>query len=158
MKHNYFKHLFTTLLLLCTTVATAHDFEVGGIYYKRTADGAIVTFAGSSYSEVANEYSGDIIIPSTVLYNGIKYNVISINSNAFRDCANLTSIIIGDNVTQIFDNAFRGCNNLKKVSIGKRVNNIYSSAFYYCTSITSVHYNCKNVSGCEYYAPSTSNR
>ena len=149
MKHNYFKHLFTTLLLLCTTVATAHDFEVGGIYYKRTADGAIVTFAGSSYSEVANEYSGDIIIPSTVLYNGIKYNVISINSNAFRDCANLTSIIIGDNVTQIFDNAFRGCNNLKKVSLGKNVNNIYSSAFYYCTSITSVHYNCKNVSGCE---------
>ena len=28
------KHLFTALLLLCATVATAHDFEVGGIYYN----------------------------------------------------------------------------------------------------------------------------
>ena len=36
MKHNYFKHLFTALLLLCTTVATANDFEVGNIYYYIT--------------------------------------------------------------------------------------------------------------------------
>ena len=34
MKH--FKHLFTILLLLCATVATAHDFKVDGIYYNIT--------------------------------------------------------------------------------------------------------------------------
>ena len=30
------KQLFTTLLLLFATVATAHDFEVDGIYYNIT--------------------------------------------------------------------------------------------------------------------------
>ena len=34
MKH--LKHLFTALLLLFTTTATAHDFNVDGIYYKIT--------------------------------------------------------------------------------------------------------------------------
>ena len=30
------KHLFTALFLLCTTVVTAHNFEVDGIYYNIT--------------------------------------------------------------------------------------------------------------------------
>ena len=33
MKHN-FKLLLVALMLLCSTVATAHDFEVDGIYYN----------------------------------------------------------------------------------------------------------------------------
>ena len=69
MKHNYLKHLFTALLLLCTTMASAHDFEVGGIYYKilskedKTVE---VTFKGSSYREYSNEYTGSVVIPETV--------------------------------------------------------------------------------------------
>ena len=53
MKHNYLKHLFTALLLLCTTVASAHDFEVDGIYYKitdRNFGYVAVTYKGSSSS------------------------------------------------------------------------------------------------------------
>ena len=74
MKHNYFKHLFTALLLLCTTVATAHDFEVGGIYYnilseeEKTVE---VTFKGTSYYD-SREYSGSVVIPETVVVSGTK--------------------------------------------------------------------------------------
>ena len=36
MKNFYKISLFTALLLLCSTVATAHDFASGGIYYNIT--------------------------------------------------------------------------------------------------------------------------
>ena len=67
MKH--LKHLFTVLLLLCTTMATAHDFEVGGIYYKILSEEdktVEVTYKGLSYSAYSNEYTGSVVIPETV--------------------------------------------------------------------------------------------
>ncbi|MBR4968004.1 MAG: leucine-rich repeat domain-containing protein [Bacteroidaceae bacterium] len=63
------KHLFTVLLLLCTTMATAHDFEVGGIYYKILSEEdktVEVTYKGLSYSAYSNEYTGSVVIPETV--------------------------------------------------------------------------------------------
>ena len=66
MKHNYLKHLFTALLLLVATVASAQSFEVDGIFYnilseeEKTVE---VTFKGL-YGE--NSYTGDVVIPATV--------------------------------------------------------------------------------------------
>ena len=71
MKHKHLKHLFTTLLLMmCSTIATAHDFEVGGIYYnilseeEKTVE---VTYKGTYSSQYSNEYTGSVVIPSTVV-------------------------------------------------------------------------------------------
>ena len=74
MKHNYLKHLFTALLLLCATMATAHDFVVGGIYYNflsKTDKTVEVTFKGTSYYQYSNEYSGSVVIPASVVYNDV---------------------------------------------------------------------------------------
>ena len=63
------KHLFTALLLLCSSVAFAHSFEVDGIYYNitnSTTKEVAVTYSGSSSDAVANEYTGSVVIPSTV--------------------------------------------------------------------------------------------
>ena len=79
------KHLFTALLLLCATAATAHDFEVGGIYYNitSTTDFTVeVTYRGSSYYEYSNEYSGNVVIPESVTYNGSTCSVTSIGKEA----------------------------------------------------------------------------
>ena len=59
--------LFAALLPL---VASAHDFEVGGIYYNITSESdktAEVTFKGDSYDSYWDEYS--ITIPATLTTN-----------------------------------------------------------------------------------------
>ena len=109
MKHNYLKHLFTALLLLCATVATAHDFEVDGIYYRitnRTYGYVAVTYKGSSDTSAA--YTGSVVIPESVTYNGTTYSVTSIGYKAFNECSGLTSVVIPSSVTSIGYDAFSG--------------------------------------------------
>lgn len=83
------KFLFTALFLLCNTIVFAHDFEVGGIYYKvisLTDKTVVVTYAGDYYYHHSNEYSGDVTIPSSVTYDGTTYSVTGIESYAFYNC------------------------------------------------------------------------
>lgn len=107
MKH--FRLLFTTLLLLCAVSVSAHDFEVGGIYYNilSKSDKTVeVTFKGSTYSEYSNEYTGSVTIPQTVRYYGVTYKVTRIGENALLACRNLTSISIPNSVVSVGDGAF----------------------------------------------------
>lgn len=62
----------------------------------------------------------------------------SIENDAFRDCTNLTSVIIPDGVTEIGDYAFLYCSVLTSVTIGNSVTSIGYQAFYGCSSLTSV--------------------
>ena len=75
------KFLFTALLLLCSLTATAHDFYAGGIYYNITNDTnktVEVTYKGYYYYDYSNEYTGSVVIPESVTYNGATYSVTSI--------------------------------------------------------------------------------
>ena len=98
------------VLLLSTATATAHDFEVDGIYYNYNGDGTVmVTCKGGRYDTYKNEYSGVVTIPSSVSYLDINYDVTSIGLNAFRDCIYLTEVVIPNSVTSIEQDAFAGC-------------------------------------------------
>ena len=135
------KHIFTALILLCATAATAHDFEVGGIYYNILSEEdktVEVTYKGTSFSEYSNEYSGAVIIPETVAYNGTTYSVTSIGDCAFEYCSGLRSITIPDSVTSIGDYAFDGCSGLTSVEIPNSVTSIGDYAFYECKGLTSI--------------------
>ena len=62
----------------------------------------------------------------------------NIGDSTFKDCSNLTSIVIPDDVTSIDNYAFSGCSSLTSVTIGNGVTSIGNSAFQYCSSLTSV--------------------
>jgi hypothetical protein len=111
------KNLFAILLLLCSTVATAHNFEVDGIYYNitdATNKTVAVTYKGSSYTSY-EEYSGDVVIPKNVIYNDVTYSVTNIESYAFYKCTGLTSVTIPNSITNIQSYAFDGCKLLNTV-------------------------------------------
>ena len=68
----------------------------------------------------------------------IKAGTVSISSDAFNDCTNLTSITIPNSVTYIGYSAFEGCTNLISIEIPNSVTYIGSSAFKGCTNLTSI--------------------
>ena len=153
--------LFTLLLAVAASVGTilASDIQVDGIWYdfdNRTKT-ASVTYRGSKYSSYSNEYSGDVVIPSSVIYNNAEtYNVISIDDYAFRECTGLTSVTIPNSVTSIGNGAFRDCRGLTSpvynahvfaymptscsgaYTIPEGIESIAGSAFYYCSGLTSI--------------------
>jgi hypothetical protein len=68
----------------------------------------------------------------------IPNGVTSIESNAFLDCASLTSVTIPGSVTNIGDSAFYECASLTNATIANGVTSIGEGAFACCSSLTSV--------------------
>lgn len=138
MKH--LRHLFATLFLLFATSVCAHDFEVNGIYYNiiSATDLTVeVTYRGGTNYEYGNEYSGEIIIPSTVSYKSKNLTVTGIGGSAFYECNGVEKITIPNTVTTIGYMAFRECTGLTTVTIGKGVTKIGGQAFYDCSKLTN---------------------
>ena len=129
---------FLLLALLLPAAATAHDFEVNGIFYNIKGNKVTVTYAGSSTYEYYDDYTGAVTIPATVTYGGTTYPVTEIGDYAFSDCYSLTSIDIPNSVTAIGDNAFDYCCGLTSVTIPNSVTSIGDYAFDDCTGLTSV--------------------
>lgn len=138
MKKHYIKRLFATVaVLLCYITANAHDFEVDGIYYKILSASdltAQVTYKGNSYDEFTDEYSGEVIIPSTVSYKSKTLTVASIGKSTFQKCSGLTSITIPNSVTSIENNAFNGCTSLKELHIEDGTETLSLGYNYYASS------------------------
>ena len=137
--------LLTVLLSMTGIKAYAHDIEVANaqgktIYYVWTNNNTelAVSFQGEYFDPYSNEYSGDIVIPESVTYNGTTYSVTSIGYYAFYYCTGLISVTIPNSVTSIGSYAFQGCTGLTSVIIPNSVTIIDYAAFFECSSLTSV--------------------
>lgn len=112
------------------------DLKVGNLYFNLDDDGDGTAWVEKSILD-KKPYSGDIVIPSSVTYEGVEYPVVGIDDNAFKD-ATITSVVIPDGVKYIEDAAFYNCENLTSIVIPKTVRSIGESAFMYCDEVESL--------------------
>ena len=132
MKNNFFKHLFTALLLLCSTAVFAATVVVDGITYDVVTKAKVATvIAGET------KYAGNVVIPEAFEYDGATYSVISVGKFSFYDCTGLTNIEIPNSVTSIKERAFYNCG-LTSVTIPNSVTSIENGVFENCRALTSV--------------------
>lgn len=115
--------------------------KINGIYYNfnTTNKTASVTYLSNYPRDNAKAYTGDVVIPEEVEYDGETYSVISISERAFTTCSGLTSVIIPNSITSIGDYAFSGCHGLKKVSIPNTVSSIGINAFSACLTLETIN-------------------
>lgn len=116
----HMKNYFLLLTLLCLSLsARAQDAEVNGIFYNLDAANktATVTFKGNNSGSYDKGYSGDVVIPETVTYNGITYSVTSLGTYCFADCSSLTAITIPNSVTSLGDFCFESCSSLTAITM-----------------------------------------
>ena len=141
-KHDFGKPLCRLItavaIMMLSLQAMAYDFyytyQGKTLYYNRTSGNTVeVTECWNN-----NYVSGDVVIPSTVRYNGTTYRVTSIGDYAFNGCSGLTSVTIGNSVTSIGDYAFNGCSGLTSITLPNRLTSIGNSAFNGCSGLTSV--------------------
>ena len=100
--------LFTLVMVPLLTFGFSGEVVINDIKYSLDTD--------KQTAEVRpNNYSGNIVLPSSVIYDGIECYVTSIGYNAFGGC------------------------DLKSISIPQTVNTINGGAFRECIGLTSVH-------------------
>lgn len=131
------------VLVMLSSTAKAQVFYENGIYYEGNYDSsnpeAVVI---SSYEG----YRGDIEIPATVTtliycdYEEFEasFTVVGIADEAFRNCNELTSVVLPNTIRSIGRNAFYGCSILSDINLPSSLTSIGASAFGYCTSLTSM--------------------
>ena len=89
-------------------------FEVGGLFYK-TAEGYSMDFVEVTGNPGGGKYSGEVVVPGTVEYDGITYTVKGVGDRAFEGCGDLRKVTISEGIDEIGAYAFIGCGNLERV-------------------------------------------
>lgn len=131
------KKFFIVSLALAMNYMAANAFEgkaeVNGINYYIITKGAVAEVISKT-----SGYEGDIVIPSTIEYDGVTCTVNSIGNNAFLYESKLNSVTIPNTVTKIGTGAFTHCVKLKTVNIPNSVTTIGAQAFLRCDGLETV--------------------
>ena len=120
--------------------------------HKSTASKPIVPENG----ELPADYTGAIVVPGTIEYNGKTYTVTDIAAGfkahpltsislpetvtqikigAFDGCTNLESVVLPAKLTQIAQKAFNGCEKLKEITLPGTITKLANEIFKGCTSL-----------------------
>lgn len=112
------KSLLLFVLTLLPIAASAQcNVVINDIWYMLSDDERTAQVYNLDYLwSPVKTYTGDIVIPPTVEYQGITYTVTSLGHWAFWD-SEITSISIPNTVKHIENDAFQGCNKLTTLTI-----------------------------------------
>lgn len=105
---------------------------VDGIYYNFDVENKTATVTNNGSDEPWNNpsYTGDVVIPASVEYEGYTFNVVAIGESAFNMCWEVTSVIIPEGVVRIETEAFAECE-FNSITLPTSIQSIASYAFNY---------------------------
>ena len=124
--------LATIAVLLSSSQTFAYHFKVNDIYYDFITESTCAVTTGEK------QYSGSVVIPETVEYDGFTLKVEYIYGYTFSNCKGLSSVTIPNTVISIGENAFSGCIGLTSVTIPNSVKDLGVAVFYNCSTLASI--------------------
>ncbi len=128
------------------------QFRLNGVTFRVTSTAADTPAVKASYCKVesanptaaeikaANKagYTGAVVIPATVPYQGRDFAVTELNDSIFYGASDMTSLDIQAPVTRLGDYAAYDCTNLESITLPSTVKSIGNSALGYCEKLTSL--------------------
>lgn len=134
------------LLIVCAWISTlawsSERIEVNGVYYLFHGDSATVTYTGveklGPYTLAVSDYSGTVIVPDSVQYEGNWYHVTEVGDNAFQQ-SYVRSVTLPESVTKIGVYAFQSATNLQSTNIPSGVTYIEDKTFAGCNSLPVIN-------------------
>ena len=130
-----------TMFLPMASWAFTGEAVVEGINYYIVTKAKTAEVRAFPYSwEISDipKYKGNIVIPESIVYEGVECSVTSIGNAAFSSCNELNSVVIPNSVTAIGNNAFENCSSLISLTIPNSVSSIGAFAFSSCSGLTSI--------------------
>ena len=118
------KRFFIVFLVMCLMLISCEDYRTK----------YVVIPVNSRMARVDDDFRDEIE------YAKIVSTAKGIDRYGFRDCKNLTKVIIEDGPTIIGEHAFEGCEKLHWISISKSINSIGAYAFHDCRNLDVIHY------------------
>ncbi len=139
--------MMAVAIMLLSLQAMAYDFSYTHqgktLYYDITSSNSV------KVADCDTTVNGDVVIPSSLEYNGTTYSVTSIGDSAFSRCSSLTSIDVASGNTHYSsidgvlynyaqDTLIQCPGARTSLTIPNSVTSIGSWAFFYCSGLTSV--------------------
>ena len=136
MKQRNLKQLCLAFCLLISMGASAQTTAViGGLKYSFEGTSAyIIGYDAATIPE-------DLVIPETVEYSGLTFNVTSIEESAFDSCNKIRSLKINQSLQSIGNKAFQ-YTSLNSIDVVLESGGIGERAFYRCRSLQKAKVNC----------------
>ena len=152
------KKLFLSMLVMVCAFATASSaIKVGDLWFEPyTPEGqsptASVVPPPSGEPSYQSTLSGQVVVPSEVTYvftsNGqsTTYNcaVVNLMDAPFRNCTDITEVVLPNTLTTMGGNSFWGCTSLQAVNIPAGVTKIWGSIFRGCTALETIVVDANN--------------
>ncbi len=100
--------LMTAFLSVYGMSAHAQSVLIDGLYYTLNSERKTAEIARQSNADVI----GDVVINSTITWEGIDYTVVSTADDAFKECKQLTSIVLPSTLHRLGVCSFLNCSAL----------------------------------------------
>ena len=122
------------LFMACVFTTSAADFMVDSICYNIIGENEVEVTKRDSV-----RYSGEVIIPATVVNDGVTYQVTRIGASAFAGCKYMTLVDIPEGVLSLGNSSFEGCYALESIDLPNSLVSIGKWAFWACHGLTQFH-------------------